>query len=72
MQHQVCVLNKLKPLLNSIPSGQLAPLLSDELEEELSAINIRINAMLYEMREKLMSDGLKRKIEEIIHSVHVR
>ena len=72
MQHQVCVLNKLKPLLNNIPSGQLAPLLSDELEEELSAINIRINAMLYEMREKLMSDGLKRKIEEIVHSVHVR
>ena len=72
MQHQVCVLNKLKPLLNNIPSCQLAPLLSDELEEELSAINIRINAMLYEMREKLMSDGLKRKIEEIVHSVHVR
>ena len=72
MKHHVHVLHKLKPLLHNIPSDKFAPLMSDELEEELSAINIRINAMLYEMREKLMSDGLKRRIEELVHSVRVR
>lgn len=72
MQYQLYVLNKLKPLLNSIPSSKFAPLLSDELEEELSVINKKINTMFYEMRDKLMSDSLKRRIEELTASVRVK
>lgn len=72
MKHQVYVIHKLKPLLNSLTSGKLAPQLSDELKEELSAINIRIKAMLDEMRDKLMSDRLKRRIEELVLSMRIK
>lgn len=72
MQHQVYVLNKLKPLLNSIPTGKFAPKLSDELKEELEVINDNIDSMLYEMRDKLMSEGLKKRIEELTQSVRIR
>lgn len=72
MKHQVYVIHKLKPLLNSLTSGKLAPQLSDELKEELSAINIRIKAMLDEMRDKLMSDRLKRRIEELVLSIRIK
>lgn len=72
MKHQVYVINKLKPLLNSIPTGKFAPKLPDELADELKLINDEIDSMLYEMRDKLMSEGLKKRIEELTQSVRVR
>lgn len=72
MQHQEYVLNRLKPLLSDFPSGKLGPSISNVLKEELSSLKYKINDMVFEMRPKLMSEDLKRRIEELTDSVRVR